>query len=209
MNKRILAIGAAVLLGTAACGGDGDKGDKGDKGDGAGPGRGAMSSSAAPSSAAGHNAQDVMFAQMMIPHHRQAVQMSKVVAAGSGDAEVRRLAAQIERAQAPEIETMSGWLRQWGEQVPAEGAGQPAMDHHGGGMAGMMTPEQMAAFEKLKGEALDRRFLTMMIEHHEGAVTMAREEQAKGAHPAAKTMAGEIVRTQQDEIAAMRKLLRG
>ncbi|MFI6518335.1 DUF305 domain-containing protein [Spirillospora sp. NPDC050679] len=203
MNKRILAIGAAVLLGTAACGGDGDKGD------GAKPGHGAVSSSAAPSSAAGHNAQDVMFAQMMIPHHRQAVEMSEVVAAGSDDAEVKRLAAQIERAQAPEIETMSGWLRQWGEQVPAEGAEPPAMDHHGGGMAGMMTPEQMAAFRKLKGEALDRRFLTMMIEHHEGAVTMAKEEQAKGAYPAAKTMAGEIVRTQQDEIAAMKKMLRG
>ncbi|MGI5167209.1 DUF305 domain-containing protein [Spirillospora sp. CA-253888] len=208
MNKRILVIGAAVLLGTAACGGDGGKGD------GAKPGHGAMSSgaassSAAPSPAAGHNAQDVMFAQMMIPHHRQAVEMSKVVAAGSGDAEVKRLAAQIERAQAPEIETMSGWLRQWGEQVPAEGVAPPAMNHHGGGMAGMMTPEQMAGFRKLKGEALDRRFLTMMIEHHEGAVTMAREEQAKGAHPAAKTMADEIVRTQQDEIAAMKKMLRG
>ncbi|WP_067483502.1 DUF305 domain-containing protein [Actinomadura hibisca] len=202
MNKRILAIAATVLLGTAACGGNDDKADGGMPGHD-------MPSSAAPSATAKQNAQDVMFAQMMIPHHRQAVEMSKVVAAGSADAEVKRLAAQIERAQGPEIETMSGWLRQWDEPVPAEGAEQPAMSHHGGGMAGMMTPEQMAGFKKLKGKALDRRFLTMMIEHHEGAVTMAQEEQAKGSYPAAKTMAGEIVRTQQDEIAAMKKMLRG
>ncbi|GAA3945399.1 DUF305 domain-containing protein [Actinomadura viridis] len=213
MRKLILVAGAVALVGTAACGG-GDEGTSGGSGH-ASPPAGAASSTPA----ARHNAQDVKFAQMMIPHHRQAVEMSKVVAARSGDPEVKRLAGQIERAQAPEISTMTGWLRQWGATVPPEdgGAGEGGhggmdhggMDHggSGGGMPGMMTGKQMADLGKATGAALDRMFLTMMIEHHEGAVVMAREEQSKGAHPDAKAMAAAIVRTQQTEIATMRGML--
>ncbi|MFF5260810.1 DUF305 domain-containing protein [Actinomadura viridis] len=211
MRKLILVAGAVALVGTAACGG-GDEGASGGSGH-ASPHAGAASS--AP--AARHNDQDVKFAQMMIPHHRQAVEMSKAVAAKSSDPEVKRLAGQIERAQAPEIATMTGWLRQWGATVPPEDGGAGEGGHggmdpgghggNGGGMPGMMTGKQMADLGKAKGAKLDRMFLTMMIEHHEGAVVMAREEQAKGAHPDAKAMAAAIVRTQEAEIAAMRGML--
>ncbi|MQY04041.1 DUF305 domain-containing protein [Actinomadura macrotermitis] len=206
MKKQMLVIGAAALIGAAACGGD----DKSSAGGHAG-GHSTAPSSAAPASpgAARRNDQDVMFAQMMIPHHRQAVQMSKTVLAKGADPRVKALAARIEKAQAPEIGKMSGWLRAWGASVPPEGGDPMAGMHHGGGgMPGMMTEAQLKEFAGLSGAALDKRFLTMMIEHHEGAVTMAEEEQAKGADPAAKALAAEIVKAQEDEITQMRALLK-
>ncbi|MFB4313087.1 DUF305 domain-containing protein [Actinomadura sp. 21ATH] len=107
---------------------------------------------------------------------------------------------------------MTGWLRQWGADVPSEQGGDGGHAGHGGGhgggeMPGMMTPAQMAKLGKATGAGLDRMFLTMMIEHHEGAVAMAEDEQAGGAHPAAREMAGTIIRTQRREIAEMRALL--
>ncbi|MGK5551821.1 DUF305 domain-containing protein [Actinomadura kijaniata] len=202
MNGKLAAVLTAVAIGTAACGGGGETA------------RHPHSPSSAPAAtrpAGTYNAQDVMFAQMMIPHHRQAVEMSGIVLKGSADPEIRGLAERIRKAQGPEIETMTGWLRGWGAPLPDDGA--PATGHGGhgghGGTAGMMTAGQMAEFRRLRGRELDRRFLTMMIEHHEGAVTMAKDEQARGSHPAAKAMAGEIVRTQQQEITEMRGLLRG
>lgn len=232
MKTKLMTITAAVLIGAAACGGgDGDSGAASGGKHATGHPTG---SPASPGAAQGaHNAQDVTFARMMIPHHRQAVRMSKVVLAGSGDARVRRLAEQIEKAQAPEIQTMTGWLKQWGAEAPPEngggmpgmdhgdGGGMPGMDHgsgpsrgtgsgtgSGGGMPGMMSDKEMTAFGKLKGAELDRRFLTMMIAHHEGAVTMARQEQAKGAYGPAKSLADAIVRTQQAEITQMKAMLK-
>jgi uncharacterized protein (DUF305 family) len=202
VKKQFLAIGASavVLFGAAACGGDDAKGDD----HGGSPGHG-TSASASPSAQSGHNQQDVTFAQMMIPHHRQALEMSKVVLAGGKSPEVRKLARQIQSAQDPEIQTMSGWLKQWGAGMD-EGMGGMAGMHHE--MPGMMNEKDMASFGKLKGAALDRAFLTMMIEHHQGAVTMAKEELAKGSYPQAKALADAIVKAQQAEIEAMRGLLR-
>ncbi|MFI0351428.1 DUF305 domain-containing protein [Actinomadura sp. 9N407] len=214
MKTTLLALGTAafMLAGTAACGGDEG---------GTGQASPSATATATSSATASHNEQDVMFAQMMIPHHRQAVQMSEIVADKSGNAEVKRLARQIEQAQAPEIETMTGWLKRWGATVPPEGGGAPSGGHgghgdggqdgagqDGAGMPGMMTPEQMGELKKATGAGLDRMFLTMMIEHHEGAVAMAEDEQAKGADPEAKKLAGTIIKTQQDEIAKMRALLK-
>ncbi|RSN68163.1 DUF305 domain-containing protein [Actinomadura sp. WAC 06369] len=187
MMKRVVGtiLLPALAIGLGACGGGGS----------AGPAPASAASSAA------HNAQDVMFAQMMIPHHRQAVEMAGLAATRAGLPEVKELAVQIEKAQGSEIRTMAGWLRSWGEP---ESAG-----HMGHGMDGMMSDGQMAELKGLSGAAFDRAFLEMMIEHHEGAVTMAREEQAGGGSPDAKAMAGAIVRTQRAEIAAMRELLDG
>ncbi len=118
--------------------------------------------------------------------------------------EVKRLAAEIEKAQAPEIATLSGWLRSWGEDVPTEGtAGHGA---HGGG-DGMMSAEDMEALREASGPAFDEAFLRMMIEHHEGAVAMARTERADGSHPPARGMAADIVDAQSSEIGRMKNLL--
>ncbi|MEV4916725.1 DUF305 domain-containing protein [Streptomyces tirandamycinicus] len=189
------AAGAAVLA-LAACGGNGGTADR--------PGgHAAASPSTAPSSAQQrHNAADVAFAQGMVPHHRQAVEMADLAASRAGSAEVRKLAEDIRKAQDPEIRTLSGWLASWGEDVPAEGA-----DHSAHGAEGMMGAGEMARLEKSSGTAFDTAFMELMIRHHEGAVAMAEAERAEGAHAPAKRMAGEIITAQTGEIALMEKLL--
>ncbi|MGW6541339.1 DUF305 domain-containing protein [Streptomyces massasporeus] len=198
----VAATGAAAVV-LAACGGDGaDRaGGHGDAGGHAPAGT--------PSPAGAHNPQDVAFAQGMIPHHRQALEMARLAESRASSGTVKDLAGRIEKAQDPEIRTMTGWLKSWGEKVPGGTAGG-GMDHSASGhsgMPGMMTGEDMAGLEKLTGKAFDVRFLTLMVEHHEGAVEMARTEQSKGRHAAAKAMAGDIVTAQNAEIGEMNKLL--
>ncbi|KAB8184038.1 DUF305 domain-containing protein [Microbispora catharanthi] len=166
----------------------------------------AESPAPATSPAADHNDRDIWFAQMMIPHHRQALEMAKLAEDRAGSSKVKELAKQIEAAQDPEIQTMTGWLRSWGVQAPGED-GMP-MDHMDHGMPGMMSGEDMKKLEGLKGAAFDKAFLTMMIQHHEGAVTMAKEEQGAGVYEPAKQMADSIITSQSAEIATMKKLLR-
>ncbi|MEU1953040.1 DUF305 domain-containing protein [Nocardia rhamnosiphila] len=153
-----------------------------------------------------HNQADIRFAEEMIPHHRQAVEMAALVPSRSSDPAVIDLAARIQQAQDPEITTMTGWLRDWGVAVP-EGSGHGGMDH--GNMPGMMTHEQMMQLEAARGPEFDRMWLTMMIAHHEGAVQMAGTELAEGASPDAKALAQQIIDAQQAEIQQMQALLNG
>lgn len=157
------------------------------------------------SSPEGFNAADVTFAQMMIPHHQQAVEMSDLAAERADSQEVKDLAAEIKAAQAPEIEMMTGWLEDWGE--PVEGS-MGGMDMGGGGgMNGMMSEEQMASLEAASGAEFDEMFLTQMREHHVGAVMMAEQELEAGQFPAAKDLAQRIVDTQRAEIEEIDRLL--
>ena len=190
---RAAATAAAALLLAACGGGDGGSDESG--------------SAASSPSADRHNAQDVTFAQGMIPHHRQALEMAELAADRASSAQVKDLAARIEKAQDPEIEKMTGWLKTWGEDVPEDGDSMSGMDHSGGGMAGMMDDADMEQLEKASGEAFDTAFLTMMVEHHEGAVQMAGTEKSKGAYEPATAMADDIVTGQTAEIAEMKQLL--
>ena len=167
---------------------------------------------ACSSKAKDHNAQDVAFAQGMIPHHQQAVEMSDMALAQASSAKVKDLATRIKLAQGPEIEQMKGWLSSWDEPLEAESGGMAGMNHGGGAMddvagMGMMTDAQMQQLEGARGAEFDRMFLTMMIRHHEGAVTMARAELDKGKYPPAKQLAQAIVDAQQKEISEMQGLL--
>ncbi|GIH49927.1 Uncharacterized conserved protein, DUF305 family [Microbispora rosea] len=166
----------------------------------------AESPAPATSPAADHNDRDIWFAQMMIPHHRQALEMAKLAEDRAGSSKVKELAKQIEAAQGPEIQTMTGWLESWGVQAPGEDA--MPMDHMDHGMPGMMSGEDMKRLEGLKGAAFDKAFLTMMIQHHEGAITMAKEEREAGVYEPAKQMAGSIMTSQSAEISTMKKLLK-
>lgn len=202
MTIRTSTRRAALLVATAtaalvltACGGD-DTASGGHTGHGASP----------ATAADAHNAQDVSFAQGMIPHHQQAVEMARLAADRASSARVKDLAARIEKAQGPEITTMTGWLTSWGEQVPMAG-----MDHSGhsgmAGMTGMMSADDMAALRKATGKDFDTMFLTMMVDHHKGAVEMAGTERAKGSYGPATSTAGAIVTGQNAEIKEMRELL--
>jgi uncharacterized protein (DUF305 family) len=153
------------------------------------------------------NDADVAFAQGMIPHHQQAIDMAKL-ADGRASSPVEQLAEDIEAAQGPEIQTMTNWLDAWGEDVPS--GGMEGMDHggmSGQDMAGMMTQDEMDELEAASGTKFDRMFLTMMIEHHEGAIDMARTEQANGSNQDAIALAEQIEADQKAEIQTMQDML--
>nr|WP_229799026.1 DUF305 domain-containing protein [Planomonospora parontospora] len=151
--------------------------------------------------AASFNDADVTFAQLMIPHHEQAVEMAKLAETQAADAEIKELAAEIKAAQDPEIATMTAWLTAWGKATMPDGA------HGGHGMPGMMTEEDMVKLQEAKGAKFDRMFAELMIAHHQGAIEMAKTEQAQGLNPEAKQLAKTIETAQQAEIEQMRKLL--
>ncbi|WP_328349511.1 DUF305 domain-containing protein [Streptomyces sp. NBC_00445] len=204
--RRRMAIISTVAAGgllLAACGGDDMEGM--DHGSG-------TSASATTTPTAGDspapgafNDADVTFAQMMIPHHEQALVMSKLADGRASDAEIKTLAADIEKAQDPEIQTMKSWLKAWGKPASAEES-MPGMDH-GSGTSGMMSEEDMQKLEAAKGTEFDRMFAEMMIEHHEGAITMAEDEQKNGRDAAAKKLAADVVKTQSAEVEKFEKIL--
>ncbi|RXZ71450.1 DUF305 domain-containing protein [Agromyces albus] len=157
-----------------------------------------MSASDAPADAA-FNSADVMFAQMMIPHHEQAVEMSEMLLAKDGiDEQVRDLATQIKDAQQPEIDLMREMLSEWGEDDSAMGG----MDD-----GGLLSDEEMAALEDATGADAARLFLEGMTVHHEGAIEMAEAEVSDGENAEAKELADAIIAAQTDEIAVMQELL--
>lgn len=208
MTKRFVLPGLvlAAALSLTACSTDDPSG-------GSSPAAADATASPAPASPdAGDwfNADDVAFARGMVPHHEQAVTMSDVVLAKEDlDPRVAELATQITEAQGPEIERLTGWLREWGSDVPAHDShGSSGGDDAGGhGMSGMMSEADLADLAAADGAAADRLFLTQMIEHHEGAVAMARAELERGEHAGARDMARAIVDSQSAEIAHMRDLL--
>ena len=153
---------------------------------------------------ADHNDADIMFAQMMIPHHQQAVEMSEVLLAKDDiPAEVVEFAQGVIDAQGPEIDRMNAMLEAWGQQPVTGDMGE--MDH--GGMSGMMSEEDMTALEDAKGTEAARLYLEQMTAHHEGAVDMARDEVADGQHPQAIALAEQVIEDQEAEIAQMQQML--
>jgi uncharacterized protein (DUF305 family) len=169
---------------------------------------GAVSSSAAPDVA--HNDADVMFVQHMIPHHQQAIEMSDIIIGKADvDPQVVTLAKQIKGAQGPEIAQLQGWLDKWGDppmpSMPAEDTNAPG--GHGAPMAGMLSDEDIAALRNAPGPDAGPVFLSQMIAHHEGAISMAQDEVNHGEFPGAVEMATKIVTTQKREIDTMRGLL--
>ena len=202
MYRKHLAVAALVVAGTltlAGCGGSDDSGS-------VMPGMSSSTPSSTPSSSekmSDFNDTDVTFATNMIPHHLQAVEMAKLAASRAKNPAVKDLAMQIMNAQGPEIATMSGWLSSWGKPIPTE---MSSMDMSGS-MPGMMSSPDMNNLMKASGMAFDQMFLTMMIKHHQGAIAMAKSEQADGMYAEAVALAKQIETSQTDEIATMRVLL--
>jgi uncharacterized protein (DUF305 family) len=181
MRSTALAgvLGAGALM-IAACGGGGPK---------------------------AYNDADVQFAQRMIPHHQQAIEMSDLALANATSPHVIDLASRIKAAQDPEIKQMTGWLNEWGKPVETSDD-VSGMDHGSGGdTMGMMTDAEMAQLQAATGAQLDQMFLEMMVRHHEGAIEMAKEAQSEGKFPEARRMADSIVTSQQAEIDEINTLL--
>ena len=187
MKRLLLLLVLAGLAFTAACGSDDDP------------------AVAPEASGESHNDADVAFAQGMIPHHEQAIEMAEMALEKSETPEVTDLAALIVDAQGPEIEKLRGWLEDWDESESADDGGHSGMGDDESG--GMMSEADMAALEKASGEEFDRMFLEMMIEHHKGAIEMAETELEDGEFADAQAMARDIIDTQKAEIEEMEGLL--
>ncbi|MEJ5943831.1 DUF305 domain-containing protein [Pseudokineococcus basanitobsidens] len=205
---RAVALSAALLLGAAlALAGCGDDGE-------AGTPTTPSPSTPVPSTPSA-SAADITFLQGMVPHHEQATEMAALVDGRTQDADVVALAEQIRAEQQPEVEEMTALLAAYGEPLPSAGAtedsmaGMGGMDHGDGatGMAGMMGAEEMTSLESLSGTEFDRAWLSMMVEHHEGAIAMFQDVLDGSGDPRVRKVAEGIVTAQQAEIATMRELL--
>lgn len=160
------------------------------------------------------NANDVTFAQGMIPHHQQAVEMSTIALdpERNAGAEVKDLATRIQGAQDPEIQLMTGWLTEWGQPVDAMTGMEGMEGMETGdmpGTEGMMSLDEMTGLEAANGPAFDKLWLDMMVRHHQGAVTMSKTAQTDGKAAVVKELAGKIISAQEAEIAEMSKVLAG
>ncbi|MFF1926253.1 DUF305 domain-containing protein [Streptomyces sp. NPDC058221] len=207
----LAAVVTAAVLTSAGCDAGGGGSGSNDRAGGGGsvvapgkPGEPArtLSASEAAKAAAGvdtPNSADVRYVRMMIQHHSQALVLTRLVAARSGSAAVKRLAERITSAQQPEIGAMKGWLSRNGQTEQAEG-------HDHGTMPGMATDAQLKQLRAAKGKTFDELFLKRMITHHQGAVTMATEVLSEGNNVQVEEMADDVVAQQTTEIGRMRAL---
>lgn len=190
-TTRTLAIAAALTLGLtiAGCSAGNSSSDAG--------------ASSSTSAASAHDDQDVMFAQMMLPHHKQAVEMSDMLLAkGSGvDTGVTDLAKQIKAEQSPEINQLTSWLKGWDEPTESEHSGM------GHSISGMMSDSDMNDLDQASAEDAAKLYLEQMVQHHKGAVDMAKTEVDKGKNTDAVAMAKSIVSSQTEQITQMQDML--
>lgn len=202
MRHHLWKTAALIALSSLALAGCGDDSDGGSM-PGMSHGTPAGSSGTPSASASDFNDADVTFATDMIPHHQQAVQMATMGARKATTPEVKKLSTAIKAAQDPEIKILSGWLTSWGKPAPSA-------NHHDRSkeaMPGMMTEDEMSDLGNANGSMFDRMWTQMMIEHHKGAVTMAKTEQTTGRNPEAIALAKKIETDQNREIATMQRLL--
>jgi len=201
MKLRSLSVFAVVgAFGLTACGSDTSVSP-------AAPAPATQAPAATTATGAGFNDADVAFAQGMIPHHAQAIEMADIALDSKVGAsqQVRDLATRINGAQDPEIQLMTGWLTAWGQPMQANmGTG-----HDMSTMDGMMSAAEMDTLGTMTDADFDKMWMEMMIRHHQGAVAMAQTVKAAGSSPDVLALADEVIAAQQAEITEMQALLGG
>jgi uncharacterized protein (DUF305 family) len=162
---------------------------------------------------------DIKFMQGMVMHHGQAVEMTELLRTRSQSKEVQALGNRISISQTDEMRYMKQWLGDRGKPISAghdmAGMNMAGMDHMDMSsmpmMPGMLTPQQMEALRKANGPTFDHLFLTGMIQHHTGALTMVRDlfdTQGAGQDPQLFDFANDVDNTQQAEIDIMKHMLK-
>ncbi|MER6282908.1 DUF305 domain-containing protein [Streptomyces sviceus] len=146
------------------------------------------------------NSADVSYARMMIAHHAQALELTELAPQRAESAQLKALAERISAAQGPEIEAMRAWLKEYGQSEKSD-------THAHARMPGMATGAQLEKLRAAKGKAFDELFLTLMITHHEGAITMATDVKGQGNNVRIEEMADDVVAQQTSEINRMRNML--
>jgi len=152
----------------------------------------------------GFNDADIMFAQMMIPHHEQAIELADMALDPTlmASEQVKALASQIKNAQDPEIDLMAQWLDEWE---------QPLMDmsvDHSMTMEGMLSVDELGAIGQMNGEEFDQAWIQSMIAHHKGAIEMADTVKAEGESALVQELADAIIEAQKSEIDTLELLLK-
>lgn len=215
-------VALAVALGLAGCGGA-NRAEPGVSPEPSPAGKDDIATIAkakADSARYPHTQADVHFMSAMIGHHAQAIVISGWAPSHGADAAVQRLAERIINAQEDEIATMQRWLRARGEPVPDSTSSGPAGHAHpstGSGQAvmlmpGMLTEAQLRQLDQARGPEFDRLFLTFMIQHHRGAVSMVKD--LFGSRGAAQDetvfkFANDVSVDQSTEVERMEKMLAG
>ncbi|MEU4832989.1 DUF305 domain-containing protein [Streptosporangium sp. NPDC023615] len=212
--SQVIAV-IMLVAALAGCAGEGEKGPVPLVAEGGAPvivpgGPGEAGRTAGPGESLGASearvtAADVRFAEGMIPHHRQALEMAGLVPSRASSPAVRGIGERIVAAQRPEIAAMTSWLRAAGRPP----GGQAGGDGHSGqgGHGDVVTLEQMNRLRTARGKAFDTLFLNLMITHHEAAVTMAGLQLREGTDRAMLATAKDVVSGQGIEITRMRRLL--
>ncbi|MPZ83549.1 MAG: DUF305 domain-containing protein [Actinophytocola sp.] len=150
------------------------------------------------------NDTDVMFLQMMVPHHEQGVRMARLAQTRAAAVEVRDLAAAVVATQTDEVEDMTAWLRAWNQPIEAD---PDAHAHAGHGGMRMTDPAVVASLADTPAAAFDRTFLNLFTGHQHGAVELARMETGDGKDPQARELASRIVESRTAQVRQMARLL--
>jgi uncharacterized protein (DUF305 family) len=181
MRSRLIATMAVVALALTGC---------------------SSSNAAAPPAAKGgdHNEADTQFSLQMIPHHKQTIQIADLATKQGSTEQVKVVAAEILSAEEKDIQVMTGWLRSWNVPVPS------ADEHKGMDMPNMLTDKDIKSLEGANGAAFDKLFLPMVAKHLQNGVTMAQDVLKSGQHAETKTLAGKIVKEQEDQIKKVQAL---
>jgi len=159
---------------------------------------GHMGHGSSSSSNSNYTGADIMFLQMMIPHHQQAIDISNLAMKASSDPELLELAKIIARDQAAEIKQMKAWLKDAGASED--------MGHSMDGMGGMLNDDELAALSAATGKEFDTLWLKGMTEHHDGAIHMTQMiEDAQNAD--IKAFGAKVIKDQSEQIAQMKKML--
>lgn len=196
-SLRLILIAPVAVLALSACGSSSIPGMKMD------------ATTAAPKAAGSATAAgtfkdgDVTFAQGMIPHHEQAIEMADMALdpnAGASAA-VKTLATKIKAGQDPEIKQMTALLTSWGKPVAMEMSGAEMST-----MEGMMSSKDMTSLGTLKGAGFDKAWATMMIAHHKGAIKMAETVKTAGSNPDMLKLAAGVITAQQAEITQLQPI---
>jgi uncharacterized protein (DUF305 family) len=198
MRRQVLIIGAAgvaALLTMTACSSSSNKSAT------SGTSSAGSSTAATSTPATGaHNQADVTFAQNGIPHHEQAIPMSDTILGKQGiDPRVVQLATQFKADQGPELQQMHSWLSQWGQPTLTMTPGMV--------MPGMLPDQDITALQNAQGVDATKKFLTEMIECHEGTIAMAEDEIKDGQYPPAVALAHSISTREQQENTTMQGIL--
>jgi uncharacterized protein (DUF305 family) len=159
---------------------------------------GHMGHGSSSSSNSNYTGADIMFLQMMIPHHQQAIDISNLAMKASSDPELLELAKIIARDQAAEIKQMKAWLKDAGASED--------MGHSMDGMGGMLNDDELAALSAATGKEFDTLWLKGMTEHHDGAIHMTQMiEDAQNVD--IKAFGAKVIKDQSEQIAQMKKML--